>query len=103
MTYIYRQINEHAFIDAFRDMGRNEQFSYEGKKALFEYLEQLAEDMGEPIELDVIALCCDYSDYATIEEYNHEYGTEFEDWDAVAQETTVILVPNTQGAIVQAH
>lgn len=48
------------FCDAFRDMGRDDNFSYEGKRALFDYLEQYSEDTGEPVELDVIALCCDY-------------------------------------------
>lgn len=48
------------FCDAFRDMDRNENFSYEGKRALFDYLEQYSEDSGQPVELDVIALCCDY-------------------------------------------
>ena len=45
-----------AFCDAFRAMGRNENFSYEGKRALYDFLEEVAPDM----ELDVIALCCDY-------------------------------------------
>ena len=45
-----------AFCDAFRDMGRNDQFSYAGKRALFDFLEEVAPDM----ELDVIALCCEY-------------------------------------------
>lgn len=54
------QITFSAFCDAFRDMGRDENFSYEGKRALFDYLEELEADSGEPVELDVIALCCDY-------------------------------------------
>ena len=45
-----------AFCDAFRDMGRNDHFSYAGKRALFDFLEEVAPDM----ELDVIALCCEY-------------------------------------------
>ena len=48
------------FCDAFRNMDRNENFSYKGKRALFDYLEQYSEDSGQPVELDVIALCCDY-------------------------------------------
>jgi hypothetical protein len=55
-------INFNGFCDAFRDAGRNEQFSYEGKKALYEYLEQYEEETGQEIELDVIALCCEYSE-----------------------------------------
>lgn len=45
-----------AFCDAFRDMGRNDQFSYAGKRALYDFLEEVSPDM----ELDVIALCCEY-------------------------------------------
>lgn len=50
------------FCDAFRDMGRNDNFSYEGKRALFDYLEQYEEQTCEEIELDVIALCCEYNE-----------------------------------------
>lgn len=51
-----------GFCDAFRNMGRNENFSYEGKRILFDYLERLEEDTGDETELDVIALCCEYSE-----------------------------------------
>lgn len=50
------------FCDAFHKSDRNENFTYEGKRALFDYLEQLEEDTGEKIELDIIALCCEYSE-----------------------------------------
>lgn len=103
MTYLYQKTNSCDFHDAFINMGRKDQFSYDGRQALFEYLENLAEDTGEPIELDVIALCCDYSDYANIAEYNTAYNTEHADWEAVNDETTVILIPGTDGAIVAAH
>ncbi len=50
------------FRDAFREMGRQNNFSYEGMEILFNYLEEYSECTEEPIELDVIALCCDYSE-----------------------------------------
>lgn len=50
------------FCDAFREMNRNENFSYEGKRALFDYLEQYEDECGCEVELDVIALCCHYSE-----------------------------------------
>ena len=55
-------INFSQFCDAFRDMNRNENFSYDGKRALFEYFEQYEDDCGVEVELDVIALCCEYSE-----------------------------------------
>lgn len=53
-------INFSQFCDAFRDTGRNDNFSYAGKRALFDYLEQYEEETGCEVELDVIALCCEY-------------------------------------------
>ena len=42
-------------------MDRYDQFGYDGLLVLFDFLEQFEEDTGEEIELDVIALCCEYS------------------------------------------
>jgi len=50
------------FCNAFDAYGRSEQFSYEAQRALFDYLEDYEESTGEELELDVIALCCDYSE-----------------------------------------
>jgi hypothetical protein len=55
------------FHDAFHACGRGNQFSYEGRNALFEFLEQYESDMGEEMELDVIALCCEYAE-SSVEE-----------------------------------
>ena len=44
------------FRDAFRDMDRKENFSYEALELLFDYFEEVDENM----ELDVIAICCDF-------------------------------------------
>lgn len=78
------------FCDAFRDMYRNENFSYEGKRALFDYLEQCSEDSGQPVELDVIALCCDYDENDTetiISEYRIDINKDgFEDLDEDEQD-----------------
>lgn len=49
-------VNFSQFCDAFRNADRNENFSYAGKRALFDFLEEVAPDT----ELDVIALCCEY-------------------------------------------
>ena len=103
-------VNSSDFVDAFRTHNRMDQFSYEGLKALFEHLEQYEEDAGEETELDVIALCCDFSEHATATEAATEHGWEA---DAEADEddneeaalewlqdqTTVI--PHKKGIIVQ--
>lgn len=63
------------FCDAFWDMYKNN-FSYEGKRALFDYLEEYEENIGEKIELDIIALCVDFTEYATAWDAMHEYRPE---------------------------
>jgi hypothetical protein len=59
---MYINVNFSAFCDAFRSLDRNEQFSYQAKRVLFDYLEQYEQDTGVSIELDVIALCCEYTE-----------------------------------------
>lgn len=70
---IYIEVNFSLFCDQFTRMGRADNFTYEGKKTLYRYFE----DNGEDYELDVIALCCDWSEY-TIEELVKEYGNDHE-------------------------
>lgn len=54
-------INFYDFEQAFRNADRFDNFGYEGLKVLFEYLEEIEESLGDEIEIDVIALCCEYS------------------------------------------
>jgi hypothetical protein len=73
-------INLHQFRDAFYRMNRKTNFSYGGLEILFEYLEELEEGTGQEIELDVIALCCDFSE-DTPENIGEAYGIPMDDVD----------------------
>ena len=64
------------FCDRFRDMGRNDSFTYAGKRALFDYLEELEDGCDTEIELDVVGLDCEYSEHDTALEAAIEYGYE---------------------------
>lgn len=59
-------------MDAFRAI-RPENFSPDALRMLFAYYEELEESTGEEIELDVIAICCEWAEY-TAEELIQEYG-----------------------------
>jgi hypothetical protein len=98
---MFVQVNRHMFHQYFRDI-RPENFNAFGLDALFEYLNELEEDLGEPMEFDVVSLCCEYSQYNTLADYNSDYGTEHESWDDVADETTVIKITD-EAAIIQQH
>ena len=94
-------INKYEFSDAFHKMGRGKQFSYEGLDALFDYLEMLEEDIGEPIELDVISLCCEYSEYDNLKEFQNDYGDEYESIDDIENDTTLIKIEDEEGFIIR--
>lgn len=55
-------VSFYDFQRAFTDCGRKDQFSHEGLKVLFDYHEDYEEQTGEELELDVIAICCGYSE-----------------------------------------
>lgn len=82
-------VNFDQFQDAFKNMGRGNQFSREGLRALFEYLEEYESSTGEEIELDVVALCCDYSE-DSIEQVLKDYSLET--LEEIQDRTTVIQV-----------
>ena len=50
------------FRTAFAQCGRQSQFSYEALELLFNHFEEVENDTGEQIELDVIAICCEYTE-----------------------------------------
>jgi hypothetical protein len=64
-------VNRHAFERAFADADRKENFSYEALGLLFDYFEECDPDM----ELDVIAICCEYSE-DTVKGIAEAYGLE---------------------------
>ena len=59
---MYQTINRSQFHDAFHKAGRGGQFSYEALNSLFSAFEEMEDATGQMIELDVIAICCDYTE-----------------------------------------
>ena len=88
---IINRIDTYEFKRAFADHNRADQFSYEGFTALFEWLEELAEDTSEPYELDVIALCCEFTEYSDLAEIQDNYsGMDIVSADDLRDHTHVI-------------
>ena len=75
---MYQKINFGTFMSAFKAHGRQDQFSYSALELLFDYLEQLEDDIGKPIELDVIALCCEYEE-STVADIIASYDIDISD------------------------
>lgn len=82
-------INFNDFIDAFHAFKRYDQFGYEALQVLFDYLEQYEEDTGEELELDVIALCCDYS-ADTVTDIATEYDIDLSDCETDEDRTEAV-------------
>ncbi len=56
-----QSINFSQFVDAFHAHARYDQFGYQALRVIFDYMEEYEESTGEELELDVIAICCDYT------------------------------------------
>ena len=90
-----KTINYYDFRAEFREFGREEQFTRQGLKALFDYLEELAEDCGIEIELDVIALCCEFVEYDSLEDFHSEYDKDdYPTLEVLRDYTQVIEIDN---------
>jgi len=53
----------------------NAAWSYNGAKAMAEYLEQYEEDCETELELDVVAIRCDFSEYESLQDWATDYFT----------------------------
>lgn len=82
--------NAYQLKQLFRECGREDHFSYEGFNALYNYLEEYSEDTGEEFEIDVIALCCDFTEYESWEEvynnYSYSYNNESKTFEELEEE-----------------
>ena len=67
-------VTQYSFVDAFRACGRESQFSSHALRALFEHLERVEEDTDTELELDPIALCCEWAEYPTALDAAKDYG-----------------------------
>ena len=71
-----RTVYRNDFRQAFKDYNRENNFSRSGLDALFDYYEELEDATGKEIELDVIAICCDWNEYESMEEAWEAYSDE---------------------------
>jgi len=79
-TTMKTTVSKYDFERAFVDADRKENFSYEALGLLFDYFESYEEETGQEIELDVIAICCDYNE-DTIEDIIANYSIDLSDLD----------------------
>ena len=94
-------VSKSDFRDAFQKCGRGEQFSYDALGVIFDYLEELEENDGIETELDPIAVCCEFTEYKNIKEFQEAYSTDYETIEDISNETTVLEIDKYRFVIIQ--
>ncbi len=73
---IIQEVNLYQFRDAFVRMDRCDTFSYEGLEHLFNYMEEY----GTNYILDVVELCCEYTE-SSYDRIAADYDIDLSDCD----------------------
>tara|TARA_R110001632_G_scaffold17376_2_gene55122 strand:- start:513 stop:809 length:297 start_codon:yes stop_codon:yes gene_type:complete len=80
---ITKTLNKYDFINEFEtSTERKDQFSYNALSSLYDFIEGYCEDCSETYEFDMIAICCEWTEYNTKEEAAKDYSvspSELED------------------------
>jgi len=76
---MYSNTSRNDVIDTFVAIGRADigdgnggDFTIDALHALFDYMEEFEESIGEQVEFDPIGLCCQFSEYASAMDALHE-------------------------------
>jgi len=89
---IIQEITKSQFRDEFNSF-RPDNFSYKGLSALYDWIIDISEQADiEAIKLDVIAICCEYSEYESLEEFNKDYGRDYKNIEQIDNVTTLIPI-----------
>ena len=92
-----KTVTFYDFTEAFKYM-RPDNFSKRGLAVLFDYIRELEEDLEITMQLDVIALCCEYAEdniQDVLDNYNLKDVEELSDHTTVLEvlDDTVIYRP----------
>ena len=89
---IVKEVTRQDFHNSFREMGREDNFSIEGRDLIYDWLDdyQLAD-----YELDVIGICCEFAEYENLKEFQNDYGEEYNSIESIEEATTVLRNSNS--------
>ena len=95
---IIQEITKSQFRDEFNSF-RPDNFSYKGLSALYDWLVECYEESEKGYKLDVIAICCEFSEYESIEEFKKDYEN-IENIEDITDYTTLIPI-DSESFIIQ--
>lgn len=67
---IVKTFDLYDFMREFERYDRGDRFSSEALEELYNYYDEF----GEPYELDVIEICCNWTEYESLDEFATAYG-----------------------------
>lgn len=97
-------LDRSEFVKLFDEYDRSENFSIAARECLYDYYDDLSYDLSEDIQIDPIAICCDWCEYDADDlwsDYNHILDSNAEKYsdetmeilvEKLEQETTVLKV-----------
>ena len=93
---IIKELTFHDFVQAFENRNRENQFTRAGLYALYDYLEELSEETATPYKLDVIGLCCEFTEFPRVSDALQEYNLS--NYDELAEST--LIIPTDDGGLL---
>lgn len=90
-----KTMDRYDFIDAFRQSEeRQNEYSYDALGALYDYLDEI--EHNSDYLFDMIAICCEWTEYETLEEAVKDYGYQ----TSHELENNTIVIPFKRGGIL---
>ena len=90
------QLHDFIHCDALK------QFSYDGRVALFDYLEDYEQECETELDFDPVAIRCDFTEYANIADFWQDYDRyEYQSMRDIEDNTSVIYIPDSDAFIIQ--
>jgi|TARA_B100000315_G_scaffold5360_1_gene5334 hypothetical protein len=96
-----QEITESQFVDEIVGDEYNS-MSYEGARALYEYLEELKDNGGEEMSFCKADIRCQYTEYENIEEVQEDYD-DIRTLADLKDRTVVIEIPKSEKLIIDSN
>lgn len=96
-------VNFSRFIDAFEHSQYCSNFSYEGKRALYNFLIDREIEENDEQELDLGEISAEWAEYESLEDFNNDRETDYEYIEDLIAQVPVINVPETSAFIVRQY